>query len=196
MTLPAVLTEPLADRTDVGTVRGLAQDEPRLGFLPVGRRRMTACGVQPVASVTDQGEHFSLYGAVAPTTGASGFLALPDLNSRAFPWWWAGCAAAFPASLHRLVLDHGAGHKAKAVRWPAKVVPVFLPPSSPAPNPIERLWRDRKDQLADVSATTMAALSDALWAIIQRYAPATLHSLTSFPDFVHAVETVQKALYG
>ena len=141
-------------------------------------------------------ENFYLSGAVEPTTGARFFLALPSLNRRAFQGWLDGFAAAFPESLHRLGLDNGAGHKAKAVRWPANVVPVFLPPSSPELNPIERLWRDLKDQLTDVSATTIAALSDAICAIIQRYSPATLHSLTSFTYFVHAVETVQKALYG
>jgi transposase len=76
------------------------------------------------------------------------------------------------------VLDNGAGHKAKAVRWPSNVVPVFLPPYSPELNPIERLWRDLKDRLADVPTKTAA-----------------LQSLTSFAYFVHAVETAQKALY-
>ena len=95
-----------------------------------------------------------------------------------------------------LVLDNGAGHKAKAVRWPPNVVPVFLPPYSPELNPMVRLWRDLKDQLADTPVQTIAALSDAMCAIIQRYSPATLYSLTSFTYFVQVVETVQKTLYG
>ena len=93
-----------------------------------------------------------------------------------------------------LVRDNGAGHKAKAIRWPANVVPVFLPPYSPELNPIERLWRDLKDKLADVPAKTLAALSDAMCAIIQHYSSATLQSLTSFAYFVQAVATVQQAL--
>ena len=142
-----------------------------------------------------QFENFYLYGAVEPATGASCFLELPYLNSRAFQLWLDRFAAAFPESLNLLVLDNGAGHKAKAVRWPSNVVPVFLPPYSPELNPIERLWRDLKDKLADVPTTTIAALSDAMCAIIQSYAPATLHSLTSFTYFVQAVEIVQKVLY-
>ena len=194
--LPTILTEQLADRMCIDTVKVFAQDETRLGLLPVIRRRITACGVQPVASVTYQFDNFYLYGAVEPTTGASFFLALPYLNSRAFQWWLDGFAAAFPESLNMLVLDNGAGHKAKAVRWPPNVVPVFLPPYSPELNPMERLWRDLKDQLTDIPVQTIAALSDAMCAIIQRYSPATLYSLTSFTYFVQAVETVQKALYG
>jgi transposase len=193
--LPTLLTQQLADRSAVGTVKVFAQDETRLGLLPVVRRRITACGVPPVATVTYQFDNFYLYGAVEPTSGASFFLELPYLNSRAFQRWLDGFAAAFPESLNILVLDNGAGHKAQAVRWPANVVPVFLPPYSPELKPLERLWRDLKDKLADVPTKTIAELSDAMCAIIQHYSHATLHSLTSFAYFVQAVETTQKALY-
>ena len=59
-----------------------------------------------------------------------------------------------------------------------------------------RLWRDRPEQRADVPAKTRAAWADALGALIPRYSPAPLHALPSFPACVHAVDTVQKALYG
>lgn len=195
-TLPALLTQQLADRSSSNTLKVFAQDETRLGLLPVVRRRITACGVQPLATVTHQFDNFYLYGAVEPTTGAHFFLALPYLNSRAFQLWLDGFAGAFPQSLNLLVLDNGAGHKAKALRWPSNVVPVFLPPYSPELNPMERLWRDLKDKLADIPTKTIAELSDAMCAIIQHYSQATLHSLTSFAYFVHAVETAQKVLYG
>ena len=58
-----------------------------------------------------------------------------------------------------------------------------------------RLWRDLKDQLADIP-TTITEWSDALCAIMQNYSHAPLQSLTSFAYFVHAVETAQKAFYG
>ena len=193
-TLPTVLTEQFKKHSSVDTFKVFAQDETRLGLLPLVRRRITACGVQPVATVTHQVDHFSLYGAVDPTAGDSFFLELPYLNSRAFQVWLDGFAAAFPASLNLLVLDNGAGHKATAVRWPSNGVPVFLPPYSPELNPMERLWRDLKDKLADISAQTIDALSEAVCVIIQHYAQATLHALTSFPYFVQAVATAQKAL--
>ena len=156
---------------------------------------MTACGGQPVAPVTHQCDNCSLYGAVAPTSGDSFFLDLPSLTSRAFQVWLDGFAAAFPDSLNLLVLDKGAGHKAKAVRWPSNVVAVFLPPYSPERHPMARFWRDRKAKLAAISAQTIEAFSDAVCSISQNYAPAPLHSLMSFPYFVHAVVTTQKAIY-
>jgi transposase len=194
--LSTVLTQQLTDRVPASTGKVFAQDETRLGLLPIVRRRITAPGVQPIATVTFQFDNFYLYGAVEPTTGASFFLELPYLNSLAFQRWLDGFAATFPEALNLLVLDNGAGHKAKAVRWPSNVVPVFLPPYRPELNPMERLWRDLKDQLADVPAKTIAELSDALCALIQSYSPATLHSLTGFAYFVQAVETTQKAIYG
>jgi len=194
--LPTILPQQLADHGSVRPLKVFAQDETRLGLLPVVRRRVTACGVQPVATVTYQFDNFYLYGAVEPTTGASFFLALPSLNSRAFQGWLDGFAPAFPASVHVLLLDNGAGHNAKVVRWPANVVPVFLPPYSPELYPIERLWRDLKDKLSDIPVKTIDALSEAMCAIIQHYSHATLQSLTSFAYFVQAVAAVQKALYG
>lgn len=194
-TFPTLLTQQGKEHASGGPIKVFAQDETRLGLLPVVRRRMTACGVQPVATVTHQFDNFYLYGAVAPTSGASFFLELPYLNSRAFQVWLDGFAATLPESLNLLVLDNGAGHKATALRWPSNVVAVFLPPYSPELNPMERLWRDLKDTLADISAQTIEALSDAVCSVIQNYAPATLHSLTSFPYFVHAVETAQQVLY-
>jgi len=156
---------------------------------------MTACGVQPVATVPYQCDHFYLYGAVAPTTGAHCCLALPYLNSRAFQVWLDGFAAALPHAWNLLGLANGAGHKATAVRWPTTGVPVFLPPYSPALQPMERLWRDRKDKLPAIPGTPIAELSAAMCAIIQPDSHATLHSLTSCAYVVHAVETAQKALY-
>lgn len=194
-TLATVLTQQGKEHAAVGPLNVFAQDQTRLGLLPVVRRRITARGVQPVATVTHQFDNFYLYGAVEPTTGASFFLELPYLNSSAFQLWLDGFAATFPQSLNLLILDNGAGHKAKAVRWPSNVLPIFLPPYSPELNPIERLWRDLKDKLADVPVTTIAELSDALCAMIQNYSQAALQSLTSFPYFVQAVAIAQKVIY-
>jgi hypothetical protein len=94
-----------------------------------------------------------------------------------------------------LGLDPGAVHQATALQWPSKVVPVCFPPSRPELHPSERLWRDLKDTWADCMVKTLNALSEAVCAMMQTYSHATLHSLTSFADFVRAVETAKKTLY-
>jgi transposase len=187
-----LLTQQSAARAVGSPVKVFAQDETRLGLLPVIRRRITACGVQPVVTVTHQFDNFYLYGAVEPTTGESFFLELPHLNSPTFQLWLDGFGEAFPDSYNIIVLDNGAFHKAKAVQWPSHVVPLFLPPYSPELNPMERLWRDLKDKLADMVSQTIDELSDAVCAIIQGYSDAILQSLTGFAYFVQAVDTARQ----
>ena len=52
--------------TNTRPVRVFSQDESRFGLLTVRRRRLTACGVQPVGPVQHVFEWFYVYGAVAP----------------------------------------------------------------------------------------------------------------------------------
>jgi transposase len=185
--LPALLQQPIDPRPSGMPVKVLAQDESRVGLWPIVRRRITACGVPPIATVTPQFAYFYLYGAVEPTTGESFFLELPWLNTALFQLWVDHFAHAFADSFNLLVLDNGAFHKARGLQWPANVVPVFLPPYSPELNPLERLGRDLKDQLADSVARTLDQLSDAVGHILQSYSQAALQALTGYTYFVQAV---------
>jgi len=187
--LPTKLTQQLAGNRARLPVKVFAQDETRLGLQPLLRRRITACGVQPVATVWPRFDNFYLFGAVEPTTGDSFFLELPLLNSAMFQLWLDDFAQTFAASFNLLVLDNGAFHTAKALRWPPNVATVPFPPYSPALNPMERLWRDLKDQLATSVAKTLDALSDTVCSVMQRYSQAALQSLTGFAYFVQAVQT-------
>jgi hypothetical protein len=188
--LPTRLAQALAGNLAGHPVKVFAQDETRLGLQPIIRRRITACGVQPVATVWQRFDNFYLFGAVEPTTGDSFFLELPLLNSAMFQLWLDDFAQTFAASFNILVLDNGAFHTAKALRWPPNVATVPLPPYSPELNPMERLWRDLKDQLADTVSKNLDALSDTVCRLIQSYAQAALKSLTGFAYFIQAVETV------
>jgi DDE superfamily endonuclease len=187
--LPTKLTQQLAGNREGLPVKVFAQDETRLGLQPIIRRRITAYGVQPVATVWQRFDNFYLFGAVEPTTGDGFFLELPLLNSAMFQLWLDDFAQTFAASFNILVLDNGAFHTAKALRWPPNVATVPFPPYSPELNPMERLWRDLKDQLAHSVAKTLDALSDTVCGVIQRYSQAALQSLTGFAYFVQAVQT-------
>ena len=75
------------------SVRLFCQDESRLGILPVVQRRITACGVKPVATVDYQ---YDLYGAVEPRTGERFFLELPRLTGECFQIFIDEFSATFP----------------------------------------------------------------------------------------------------
>jgi hypothetical protein len=111
-------------------VRVFSQDESRFGGLTVRRRRLTACGVQPVGTVQHVFAWFDGYGAVAPTTGERFCLELPYLNTKSFQLFVDTFAQAFPASLHLLLLDNSGIHKAQRLMLPANVRLVFFRPTA------------------------------------------------------------------
>jgi putative transposase len=168
-------------------VRIFAQDESRIGLLPIVRHRITARGVQPTISSAYRFESFYLYGAVEPATGESFFLELPHLNTDTFQIFVNELAKAFTASCNILLLDNGAFHKAKALALADNLITIFLPPYSPELNPIERLWRDLKDQLAGNLPHTLDELFEQVAQIITRYSTNDLRSLTAFSYLIEAI---------
>jgi transposase len=166
------------------------QDESRCGLLPIVRRRITARGVQPLLSSAYRFESLYLYGAVEPLTGASFFLELPLLNTQGFQLFLDHFAATDPHSFHLLLLDNGAFHKAKALRLPPNVGLLFFPPYAPELNPIERLWRDLKDWLAQSQPPTLDDLSTLLMTRLTHYTTKAVRSLTGFSYLLAAAQTV------
>jgi hypothetical protein len=166
------------------------QEESRCGLLPINRHRSTARGVQPLLSATYRFESLSLYGAVEPVTGASFFLELPMRNTDGFQLVLDHCAPLDPQSFHLFLLDNGAFHKTKALCGPLNVGFLFFPPYAPELNPIERLWRDLKDWLANSPPATLDALSTLLMTRLTHYSAAVVRSLIGFPYLLAAAQTV------
>lgn len=167
-----------------------SQDDSRFGLLTVRRRRLTACGVQPVGAVQHIFEWFYVYGAVEPTTGDRFFLELPYLHAESFQLFVDAFAEAFPDSLNLLLLDNSGAHTSQQLTLPANVRLVFLPPYCPELNPIERVWRDLKDALAWLQFPTLDAQQDYVATLLRGYAAVTLQSLTgnsSLVDAIHAL---------
>ena len=99
----------------------------------------------------------------------------PYLNADTFQLFVDAFAQAFPDRLNILLLDNSGAHTAQRIRWPAHVQPVWLPPYCPELNPIERVWRDVKDDLAWQQFVDLAAqqvyVGDLLQAYNASYAP-------------------------
>jgi transposase len=135
-------------------------------------------------------ENFYLYGAVEPRTGESFFLELPQLNTANFQIFVNEFAHQYQETLNIVLMDNGSCHTAKSLMMPENIVCLFLPPYSPELNPIERLWQDVKAHLAWVVPPHIEELEHRVEMIIRQYAKATLHSLTSYPYVVHAVNAL------
>jgi transposase len=171
-------------------VRVFSQDETRVGWLTGRRRRLTACGVQPVGSVQHVFEWFSVDGAVAPTSGERCFLEVPSLNAQTFHLFVDAFAAAFPDSLNILRLDNSGAHTAQPIRWPEHVRCVWLPPYGPELNPIERVWRDLKDDLAWLQFIDLEVQQVYVGDLLQGYDTLTLQALTGYPYLVEAIHAL------
>ena len=166
-----------------------SQDESRFGLLTVRRRRLTACGVQPVGAVHHGFEWFYVYGAVAPTTGERFLRELPYLNAASFQLFIDAFAEAFD-SVNILLLDNSGAHTAQRLTIPANVRFVFLPPDCPELNPIERVWRDLKDDLAWQQFLNVDAQQDEVDQLLRAYDAPTLQSLAGYTYLVEAVNAL------
>jgi transposase len=120
-----------------------AEDEHRLGLLPVVRRVWAPKGQRPIAAVERHYEWLYVYGFVHPATGRSWWCLLPRVTAEAM----AVALAAFARdegidATHRavLVVDQAGWHVAHDLVLPAGIDLVFLPAYSPELQPAERLW--------------------------------------------------------
>jgi transposase len=171
-------------------VRVFSPDERRFGLLTVRRRRLTASGVQPVGPGQHVFAWFYVYGAVAPTTGERCFLERPYLNAETFQLFIDAFAEAFPESLNLLLLDNSGAHTAQCLRWPENVRAVWLPPYGPELNPLARVWRDLKDDLAWEQFADLTAQVHHVEHLRQAYDAPTLQALTGYRYLVDAINAL------
>jgi transposase len=135
-------------------------------------------------------EWFYVFGAVAPTTGERFFLELPYLNAETFQPFIEAFAEVFPQHLNILLLDNSGAYTAQRLRWPENVRAVWLPPYCPELNPIERVWRDVKDDLACEQFADLTARLYYVGDLPQAYDARTLQALTGYSYLVDATNAL------
>ena len=135
-------------------------------------------------------EWFDVYGAVAPTTGEHFFLELPYLNADMFQLFIDAFAQAFPDSLNILLLDNSGAHTAQRLRWPENVRYVWLPPYCPELSPIERVWRDVKDDVAWRQFRDLDAQQHEVGDLFCAYKAAAFQALTGYAYVVEAINAL------
>ena len=122
-------------------VRWFVQDEARVGQQGALTRVWARKGSRPTAVKQTEYAWVYLWAAVEPATGASVGMIRPDVNAGQMDVFLAGLSGTLAADEHAvLVLDNAGWHTAKALRVPANLTLLFLPPYSPELNPAERVW--------------------------------------------------------
>jgi transposase len=176
-------------------IRFWTQDETRLGLIPIQRRKLTLKGVKPIGIVQYNRENYYLYGMIEPSSGESFFLELPQTNAEQFQIYLEEFAKSEKESLHVLFLDNGKFHKAKKLKFPENVLPIYFEPYAPELNPTERFWKDLKEKLANEVFESLEALQKRVAEELNNYSLAQIQSLTSYPYFINATSCINYALY-
>ena len=147
------------------TVMIWAEDEHRLGLLPVARRSWAPKGQRPTAHVERHYEWLYVYGFVRPRTGQSWWRLLPRVTTDAF----ALALATFARdegidATHRavLVVDQAGWHIAHDLVLPEGIHLVLLPAYSPELPPAERLWALVDEPVVNRAFADLEALEDVL----------------------------------
>jgi len=144
-----------------------AEDEHRLGLLPVVRRVWAPRGRRPTAWVRRRYQWLYVYALVRPVTGPSWWCLLPTVGAEAMTLALAAFAADERIdAAHRavLVLDGAGWHTAGALVVPDGVDLVFLPPASPELQPVERVWSLLDEPVVNRTFADPAELTDVLVA--------------------------------
>lgn len=142
-----------------------AEDEHRLGLLPVTRRVWAPKGQRPTAQVRRKYEWLSVYGFVRPATGQSWWCLLPTVTVPAMTLALAtfardeGIDAAHRAVL---VVAQAGWHTSPDVVLPDGIELVLLPAASPELQPAERLWPLVDEPVVNRAFLDMAALETVL----------------------------------
>ena len=130
-------------------------------------------------------------GAVALTTGTRFCLARPDPNAATRQVCVDALAQAVAGRWNSLLLDNRGAHTAPRLLWPEPVRSVWGPPSGPERNPIARVWRDLKDQVAWKSCPDLETLQDAGGISSGPMRPPPINPLPAIPlvwrPFMHCV---------
>ena len=162
-----------------------AEDEHRLGLLPVVRRVWAPRGRRPTARVARRYQWLYVYGFVRPGTGRSWWCLLPTVSTAAM----AAALAEFardegigPERRVVLVIDGAGWHLAQELSMPEGIHFAYLPAYSPELQPAERLWPLVDEAVANRSFPDLAALEETLADRCRalRAAPATIRAQTHF----------------
>ncbi len=142
-----------------------AEDETRLGLLPVHRRVWAKKGVRPTAPVCPAYKWLYGFGFVRPQTGETDWLLMPTVSIEVMNLALAEFARDVnPEAKKQIVLlvDRAGFHTSKAVQVPAGIELFYLPPYSPEGQPAERLWPLLREVIANRVLKTLSSLEKVL----------------------------------
>jgi hypothetical protein len=172
-------------RQRYGDIELWAQDEARLGLIPITRKAWAPIGERPVANLKRRYEWVYLYAFVQPATGHVEWLIFPTVNTELFEIALDLFAKAIGAGSNKhivLVLDQAGWHTAKHLTIPQGIHLLFQPSHTPEVQPAEHLWPWIREALANDWIGCLDQLETRLIERCQvlNAQPESIQSLTHF----------------
>ncbi len=165
-------------------LRVMFQDEGRFGRLSSPRRCWAPRGMRPSVANQMVREYTYAYAAVSPHDGAMDTLVMPEVSERAMSIFLREVSDRHPEEFILMIMDGAGWHKAKALKVPANMALMFLPPYSPELNPVEHIWDSiRENDFGNAVFNSIEAVEDQLsqaLAALERE-PAKVAKMTGFP---------------
>lgn len=153
-------------------------DEGRFGLQSTVSRVWAEKG-RPLEIKVKQGySNFYIYSAVAPHSGDSFSLFMPEVNTDMMNVYLQQLHHAFPLKKLMLIMDQAAWHKSNLLQQFDNIEIRFLPPYSPELNPVEKLWWWlRKERIHNRVFTTLETMMDSLEIEFHKLTPLMLARL-------------------
>ena len=142
-----------------------AEDETRLGLLPVHRRVWAKRGERPIAPVCPAYKWLYGFGFVRPQTGETYWLLMPSVSVEVMNLALAEFARDVNPEGKKqiiLLLDRAGFHTGKDLEVPEGIELFYLPPYTPELQPAERLWPLLREVVVNKVFTTLSALEEAV----------------------------------
>jgi transposase len=134
--------------------------------------------IRPIVTVRPGYENFYAYSAVCPATGEDASLFLPWANTAMMNIFLGHFREALSGRSCVLVLDQAGWHSAAALKVPANIELVYLPPCSPELNPVERLWQWlKRHSLRNRFYSDLESVMDAVQGCMQQACASFLKEL-------------------
>jgi transposase len=166
------------------------QDEARFGRINDVRRCWAPKPVRPVCQAMLTHEYTYAYAAVDVASGQIDSLILPHVNTACMQIFLDEVAARHLGECIVMVLDGAGWHAGHALRVPANMRLLPLPPYAPELNPVEHVWDElREKNFHNLVFDSLDALEDHLEASLRDLEddPDTTRSIVAWPWIMDAL---------
>lgn len=166
------------------------QDEARFGRINDVRRCWAPKPIRPLCQAMLTHEYTYAYAAVDVQRGVLDTLVLPHVNTTCMQVFLDQVADRHPDEFIVMVLDGAGWHRSAALKVPANMHLLALPPYAPELNPVEHLWDElREKHFHNRVFDSLDALEDHLVEALRitEQIPEVVRSIVAWPWIIDAL---------